>query len=189
MAGITLDAEGLDGNTQTVGLLYYSFSVVTDNKGNIQFYITTLDQEFIEGSESPTQMGGYKTVDPLGEEIGDKDSAYGLGLSLGWGMIDGNKFSSEGTSAFAGKARDYFGGVGDVSVDAYAGLDENGNLATDLVGLDVAGSVGVPLSMGTVITNSVAINEDPFRIPARFIPVCQAVSMCGSSTIPGSQFP
>jgi RHS repeat-associated protein len=178
IAGITLPATGHNGKPATVGLLYYSFSIVSDYKGRFQLYLSSKDQTYIPGSG--TQMGGYASGPA---EQYSPSAAFGLGLTASWGMIDGIEFRKQGPQAFAGPFINHFLGVGEGSADVYYAVDKNTRRATpeQLIGVDVGYSVGIPVSMGTIATNSVPINEEPVQIPPILVPVCQWVGMCGSS--------
>jgi hypothetical protein len=180
LAGITLSADGYDGQPATVGLLYYSFSIVSDYRGRFQFYLSTKDQTYIPGSGET--IGGYISGPA---ERKSPSSAFGLGIGASWGMIDGIAFRKQGPEAFAGPFINHFLGVGDGSADVYYAFDKNtGRSAPEqLSGVDFGYSLGIPVSMGTIATNSVPINEEPIQIPPILIPVCQLAGMCGSSSL------
>ena len=181
MAGITLPAQGYDQQPATVGLFYYSFSIVSDYNGQFQFYLSTKDQTYIPGSSG--SGGGY--ISGPAEQY-SPSSAYGLGLTASWGMIDGIAFREQGTQAYAGPFINHFLGVGDGSADVYYAYDKtSGRAAPEQVsGVDVGYSIGIPVSMGTIATNSSPLNAEPIQIPPSLIPACQWAGMCGSSRLP-----
>jgi len=167
LAGISIKAEGLDGNPTTVGLLYYSVGFVTDKEGGLQFYYSKMDTTYQPGSSS--HMGGY-TSGPA--ESDNPTSAFGLGITVNRGVIVGRGFTTE---KFMGKG---------YSTNFPTGTPLSGGYVTPYDrSLDYEAyelSVGGGFSMGSVATDTYKINKNPFDIPDQLIPVCQMMGQCGA---------
>lgn len=170
MAGITMNAQGYGGGSATVGLLYYSLGLVTDQDGNVQFYYTTIDQVYIPGSSG--QTGGYLSGPA---ERGSPSSAYGIGLTANRGLIYGDGFN---TDRFLGPGFSHFLGVGPASGGKFEPHDKS------YTGFDMGiGIAGGPISQGSVATDTKPIG-DPILLPTQLIPACQMMGQCGSSFPP-----
>jgi RHS repeat-associated protein len=166
IAGISVEAEGYDGNPTSIGLLYFSIGLVTDNTGEFQFYYSTMNKTYIPGSSS--HMGGYLS----GPAEKDRPSnAYGLGISASYGVIIGKDFKT-GKFLGEGYSTSYPTGT-PFSVGHSEPYDKNLNY--DVYSLSFGGG----FSMGTVSTHTEDIGN-PIQIPSQFVPMCQRVGFCGA---------
>jgi hypothetical protein len=168
LAGVSVNAHGYDDGPATVGLLYYSFGVVTDNDGGVQFYYTTKDQTYVLGSSG--HMGGYLSGDAEGEYPSD---AFGIGLTVSRGLIYGDGFV---TDKFLGQGYADSLGVGPASIGKFEPYNKNLNYQGYDLGIGVAGG---PVSMGTVATNTEDIGAR-IQLPQEAIRACQMMGQCGT---------
>ncbi len=167
LAGISLTAEGYDGYPTTVGLLYYSLGLVTDQYGGMQFYYTTMDITYIPGSSD--HMGGFMSGPA---ESADPTSAYGLGVTASRGWILGDHFT---TDDFMGEGYSETLGIGPVSGSFVHPYDKN----LDYAAIELGGSIGAPVSMGHIATKTTRIG-DRISMPQELIPTCRMMGQCGS---------
>lgn len=149
-------------------MLYYSFGLVTDNSGGIQFYITAKDQVYIPGSSGV--MGGYLSG-PAEQDY--PSDAYGIGATVSRGLIYGDAFT---TDKFLGEGYAESLGVGPASLGKFEPYDKNSNYQGYDYGIGVAGG---PVSMGTVATNTKAFGSR-IQLPVEAIRGCQMLGQCGS---------
>jgi hypothetical protein len=143
IAGFPTNIPRMNGETVSF-LLFYGISIVFDFDGGIQIFglkrDINFDPQFIQG---PAETK-YKT------------DVLGLGLTIATGPLFGHGMKEEngGTSSFAGKAVDYLGGAGLISVDYYETYNselERTNRGW-LNGIDLGYSIGMPFSFGRVST-------------------------------------
>ena|GEM_PF-6480580 len=158
-AGIPLE----NTDHATIGLLYLSLGVVTDEDGGVQFYYTTLDQIYTPGSSE--HMGGFSG------ENGEKDSAYGLGIGGSRGIIFGNDFR---TSKFLGKGDSFSLGVLPISGGYFNPRDKKSNWT----GVELGGGGG--FTMGSVSTDTKRLfNLDRIQLPPSLKTACRMMGQCG----------
>ncbi len=166
IAGISVKAEGYDGNPTSIGLLYFSVGVVTDKAGTVQFYYSTMDKTYHLGSSS--HMGSYLS----GPAERDRPSnAFGIGPSASYGVIFGKDFKTE---QFLGEGYSTSIPTGTPFSVGYS-EPYNKNTPYKLYSL----SIGDGLSMGTVATNTVPIGKS-IPIPSQYIPICKRAGLCGA---------
>jgi RHS repeat-associated protein len=172
---------GLGLNIGPLFLIYASLSLVTDKDGGVQLYYTKRDQDYQEGSSNA--LGSFE---PGSSEKANPTSMLAIGgADLTWGTLDGSNFRKYGTTAFAGKGVDYTLGVGQIAGDAFFYADPTTGQVNPsiMTGVDAGFSVGGPLTIGRVATDSIPLTKR-VALPGWAIPMCQKVGMCGSSTSP-----
>jgi hypothetical protein len=136
--------------------------MVADEDGGFQFYYTTLDQIYTPGSSG--HMGGFS-----GDENGEKDSAYGLGIGGSRGIIFGKDFT---TDKFLGKGDSFSVGVLPLSGGYFNPRDKKSNWT----GVEYGGGFG--FTMGSVSTDTKFIGE---RVPLspNLTSTCRMMGQCG----------
>ena len=156
-AGIPLE----NPDHATIGLLYLSGGVVTDEEGGFQFYYTTLDQKYTPGSSK--HMGRFS------RENGEKDSAYGIGISLSRGWIFGKDFR---TGKFLGKGdSSSFGGF-----PISGGIFNPREKELNWTGVEVGGGGG--FTMGSVSIDTKGLGGR-IQLPPILQIVCRINGYCG----------
>ncbi len=156
-AGIPLE----NADHATIGLLYLSLGMVTDEDGGVQFYYTTLDQIYTPGSSE--HMGGFSG------ENGEKDSAYGLGFGGSRGIIFGDNFR---TDKFLGKGDSFSLGVLPLSGGYFNPRDKT------WTGVELGGGGG--FTMGSVSTDTKRPFDLPrIQLPPNLISACRMMGQCG----------
>jgi len=175
--GFTLQLSNLGhGDADKTILLFYSLSLVTDDKGGIQLYGTKRDQEYRDGT-SPSGSGF--TDGPA--ETSNPSTAITAGISVAYGAIDGTDFRTKGTLAYEGYAVDDTIGLGPFTGDEYVYADPVTGIVdpSRMTGYNIGLSAGIPASTSHVATKSIPIT-DRYQLPEVGIAWCKVAGMCGS---------